>query len=643
MSSAARARGCALVLSLLFSQVAAGCGGGGSTSDGGSGGVDAESADGGGLDADRGDAARAADADVDGGFTLPDTGCALGELDCGTGCASVQSDDANCGTCGQSCATDETCMYGVCQPTTCRVGTTRCTGDCADTMVDTLHCGSCDHPCAAGEVCEAGACVLRCRAPNTPCGMDGFSSCVDLDTDPLNCGACGHVCPAGQSCSGGTCACRGSVTDCSGVCVDTQRDPENCGGCGIVCVRGACTSGACTCRAGVDRCGNTCTDLDTDSSNCGSCGHVCARGSSCSAGACVASSCGGSQTLCSGSCVELQSSTTSCGSCGHACPAGVTCIAGTCGPPNDLRADAIAIVPSAAEVTAMGTTQGASFDGPTVPCGCSSARNVWYRFDLVASGIVYLDTFGSTTNTEIHLTGSTGAALPAIPFTGPYTPGACNDDAPCTGSGWDAGASQTATHLEEGTYYVAVGSCNPGPFTLHLQFLPDTIATDVFTNPIPLASGSSVEGSLREGSASSAACGGVSSGEAAHWFTTCGEPTQRVLLSLCRSDGGSWERNDDIFGPFRDPVLYVRSAATGSVVDCNDDAPLPSSSTDCRGITYFLNPVLLVPWHGIGGGQRGSRLYSTLDRGLHAVIVDEKESSGGLDYELVFGAGSALP
>ncbi len=635
-----------LLAGVLSLCLAAGCGSGTTVGDAAvsppdSGASDVGARDAGAIDGgDDRDGGAGRDGGGDGGITIADTGCALGELDCGTGCASVQDDDANCGACGFTCAADETCMAGVCQPTTCPTGTTRCTGDCADTAVDVLHCGTCDHACATGQVCEGGSCVARCRASTTTCEAAGVEVCADTQTDPMNCGTCGNVCPAGQGCASGTCACRGRVTDCGGRCVDTSSDPENCGGCGIVCVRGACSAGTCSCRAGADLCGHTCTDLDTDATNCGTCGHPCGRGSSCTGGSCVASSCGSSQTLCGGNCVDLTTSTTNCGACGHACPTGVTCIAGSCGPPNDLRADAVPIVPSTSEVTVTGTTVGASFDGPSVPCGCSSARNVWYSFELVAAGVVYLDTFGSgATNTEIHVTSATGNALPFVPFTGPFTPGACNDDAPCPSWG---SASQTAVHLAAGTYFVAIGSCNPGAFTLHLQFLPDTIAADTFANPIPLASGASVEGRLPQGSSASATCGGASSGEAAHWFTSCGTPSHVVLLSLCRSDGGYWERNDDLFGPFRDPSLYVRSAATGTITQCNDDATL-GAGMDCRGITLYVHPVLLLPWHGVGGGQRGSRILAPLDRGLYAAIVDENESTSGLDYRLVFGEGSTLP
>ncbi len=611
----------------LASALALGCASSPAAPDTGSGAMDVGTIDTGAIDASTG-----RDAGGDAGATLPDTGCPLGEVDCGSGCVSVQGDDANCGACGMACATDETCMFGVCQPTTCPGGTTRCTGDCADTTVDELHCGTCDHACGAGEICEAGTCVLRCRAPLRECGMNGLAACVDTQTDPLNCGACGMVCPAGQSCSGGTCACRGRVTDCGGTCVDTSSDPENCGGCGVVCVRGACSAGACTCRAGVPLCGHACVDFMTDNANCGSCGHACARGTSCTSGTCAASSCSGGATLCSGTCVDLQGSTTNCGSCGHACAPGVTCITGSCGPPNDLRANAIPLTPSTTEVTVMGTTVGASFDGPTVPCACSSARNVWYSFELVAPGVVYLDTFNSgATNTEIHITSSTGVALPFVPFSGPFTPGACNDDAPCAAWG---GASRTAVHLPAGTYDVAVGSCNPGAFTLHLQYLPDTTAQILYANTSPIASGTIMEGRLPGGSASSATCGGASSGEAAYWLTACGG--ENVYFSTCRSEGGMWERNDDLFGPYRDPSMYLRSATTGMVTECNDDA-LITGSMDCRGQTLYLHPVLLLPVPGVGGGQRGPRFRTILSRGLHALIVDENESSGGLDYRVIVG------
>ena len=74
-----------------------------------------------------------------------------------------------------------------------------------------------------------------------------------------------------------------------------------------------------------------------------------------------------------------------CGRCGKA-PAATGCAAGTCRrPTNDVRTNALVIVPNPArEVTVSGNTTNATNDGPTVPCGCTTSGNVWYRFTLTA-------------------------------------------------------------------------------------------------------------------------------------------------------------------------------------------------------------------------------------------------------------------
>lgn len=570
--------------------------------------------------------------------------CSLTEAECGGTCIDVQEDEANCGGCGLTCEATETCLFGTCQPATCPAGTDRCSGACVDTAVDSSHCGTCDHACADGEVCEAGSCVSACPAPGTVCENEGVSICTDTDTDPDHCGACGMPCAAGLSCAGGACVCRGRNTElCGGTCVDTTRDHENCGACGRVCVRGACSAGACTCRVGATLCGGTnCVDLNTNPLHCGVCGRVCGRGANCVAGSCVASSCPSTSTLCGGSCVDLQTDEANCGACGTACPGGTTCIAGSCPPPNDARANATPIVPSLSEVTVMGTTVGASFDGPSVPCACSGTRNVWYRFELTGESVVYFDTFGSsTTDTELHITSDSGTLLPGgLPWVGPPAPGACNNDAPCSGGGWSAGASRTAAILGAGTWNVAVGSCNPGAFTLHMQMIPTSLAQDVYERE--MAPGE-VEHRLPSGSEGAPMCGeGGSSGEAMHWFLECGGAGE-VLLSLCRSDGGRWERNDNLFGPFRDPVMTVYTASTGSDVACVDDAG-GSGGIDCRGMTLRVNPVLGLPQWYVDGHHYGPRYRGVVPRGLNAAIVDESESLGGLDYTLMYhGFGVSFP
>ena len=56
----------------------------------------------------------------------------------------MQTDEANCGTCGNVCAAGETC----------------CSGVCRNTNTSASNCGSCGNACPAGYICEEGVCYL---------------------------------------------------------------------------------------------------------------------------------------------------------------------------------------------------------------------------------------------------------------------------------------------------------------------------------------------------------------------------------------------------------------------------------------------------------------------------------------------------
>jgi hypothetical protein len=276
---------------------------GGSTGSGGQNG--SAGSDGGAVDAAKADA----------------SGCAAGQQSCGGKCATVATDNANCGACGHVCGAGQTCSGGVCA---CPGGMAACGGACVDTQTSVGNCGACGKVCTAGEICAAGLCT--CQAGLSPCGM----SCVDLATSAANCGACGVSCGGGV-CASGKCAasCPAGTTNCSGSCVTLATSPTNCGACGKVCGAGmSCVAGSCACPAGTTLCGSTCVSTGTDASNCGACGHSCPAGTSCSAGVCA---CPSGQTHCGSTCVDTATDPANCGACGKACAAGQLCAAGACG------------------------------------------------------------------------------------------------------------------------------------------------------------------------------------------------------------------------------------------------------------------------------------------------------------------------
>lgn len=84
-------------------------------------------------------------------------GCADPLLDpCGAACVSLQSDTANCGACGRTCATGGSCGAGLC---TCPGAVGRdCGGVCTDVARDPSNCGACGAGCAPTQACLASTC-----------------------------------------------------------------------------------------------------------------------------------------------------------------------------------------------------------------------------------------------------------------------------------------------------------------------------------------------------------------------------------------------------------------------------------------------------------------------------------------------------
>jgi hypothetical protein len=131
--------------------------------------------------------------------------CTLNQTDCNGVCVYLQSDPANCGSCGTASTAGMSCKNGQC---TCPSGQTLCGGHCINTNLDLNNCGSCGNVCpttgGSGQPrnCVSGKCTWGCTTGETWCGG---TDCIHTQTDPNNCGHCGTVCPAGEICLNSVC------------------------------------------------------------------------------------------------------------------------------------------------------------------------------------------------------------------------------------------------------------------------------------------------------------------------------------------------------------------------------------------------------------------------------------------------------
>ena len=181
------------------------------------------------------------------------TACTGDLISCSGVCKNLDTDNSNCGQCGDACSSSQYCLNGVC------------------TNSNKANCGSLGGACALGQYCWLNVC--RACKPQATCVHNN------------------------QTCSedGNTCTCGNGLTynPADYLCYDLQTDILNCGEIGHTCTGFACLQGLCsndTCANGyhivvsVDS-SNTC-ELDSIS-NCGAHSNACPEHSSCQNGICV--------------------------------------------------------------------------------------------------------------------------------------------------------------------------------------------------------------------------------------------------------------------------------------------------------------------------------------------------------------------
>ncbi len=250
----------------------------------------------------------------------------LDQLCCSGECVEPDTDELNCGACGNRCPRGRQCRDGVCcedclvcGSSVCGPGQDCCDDLCVDTQRNTSHCGVCDNACGDG-LCLDGSCCSDCHY----CGGDVCRAsenccdylCVDEDSDPDNCGGCGIQCDEGEPCIGGQCSCVHEIDQTTEICSEQQTC------CGLQGISGYMS----------------CAFLNHDWDHCGSCGNICGAMELCLGGhcACVLADrtlevCSDSEQCCPASgCQGLAGDPNNCGSCGSQCGSGELCVDGLC-------------------------------------------------------------------------------------------------------------------------------------------------------------------------------------------------------------------------------------------------------------------------------------------------------------------------
>jgi hypothetical protein len=442
----------------------------------------------------------------------------------------------------------------------CGEGTFMCNAaggvTCSDTSGDNVEvCNGLNDDCDAmtdegfglGATCDGPDADL-CREGMVVCAADGGTRCSDVSIDNVErCNAVDDDCDLstdeglglGNPCDGsdtdacveGTIVCgAGGATTCSDT---TSSTVESCNGADDDCLAGVDNGFpvGTTCTVGVGGCARTGTNL----CNAGGNGVVC----SATPGAPVAETCGdGLDQDCTG--------------------ADVAC------PVNDRPTGALDITGGGTftvDLTAANDDQ----ENSGLSCGIMGGRDVFYKFTLPATEVVYFDTFGSSFDSVIRVFPGACTAPPATQT--------CFDDQ-CTGTGTGR-QSQGALQLAAGSYCLVVDQYSNAQTTgsLVLTFTRGgRTGTAVAT-----ASGSRTGDSCTGTNVTTGSCQPSSTAkDVACYFLTCPMTTKTVGASTCT-------------GTAHDSVVYLRKAGVASDLACNDDVDtcgsgLQSSFTGAQAV-----------------------------------------------------------
>jgi hypothetical protein len=261
-----------------------------------------------------------------------------------------------------------------------------------------------------------------------------------------------------------------------------------------------------------------------------------------------------------------------------------------CRPSNDTTGTAI-VLPFETNTRRVVTGSTTNAGNDTGVC-TGSNNTVFYRIDILTKSIVYVETFGSTTNTIVGFR-PVGAASST----------SCNDNA-CGSM-----QSQSAIVADVGALIIEVGNAagSSGAFTMRYTIQPAG-AGDV-TAITPTTTTQTVIGSTTATNGVAQSCGSATSaGEDAFYFMTCpSDPARRLHVSTC--------------GSYFDTLVEQRSVGVAAV--CNDDA----GNGEC--------PIT-------GGNNYGSNIVPNLPAGagLHVFYVDGYSSTSFGRYVLQYSLGA---
>jgi len=165
-------------------------------------------------------------------------GCDPGKFDCDGSCQWLHDPSFGCGRCEPGCKLDHvqqyTCQGQQCAPRTCAPGFDNCdkkaaNGCEASMTTDAANCGACGNDCAqapgvASARCVEGRCYNASCAPNRgECDNVAENGCeVDFATDLDHCGGCNHSCDGRPNVASARCESR----ECRITCVAPYEDRD---------------------------------------------------------------------------------------------------------------------------------------------------------------------------------------------------------------------------------------------------------------------------------------------------------------------------------------------------------------------------------------------------------------------------------